>query len=94
MIIQCVQYTFAAENADKAEVILRELRDACRTEAGVVKFEVARSQKNPNIFVLWEEYRDQIALETHRTTEHFDRLVLNGIRPLAQQRNADVLSPI
>lgn len=94
MVIQCVQYTFAPEDAKKAEAILGELRDACRTEAGVIKFEVARNQENPNVFVLWEEYQDQAALETHRTMEHFDRLVLNGIRPLAQQRAAAVLSPI
>ncbi len=94
MIIQSIQYTFAPENAEKAEAILRELRDASRKEGGVVAFEVARSQEKPNVFALWEEYADRAALDAHAATDHFKRLVLNGTRPLALQRSAEIFVPI
>jgi quinol monooxygenase YgiN len=94
MLIQSVRYTFAPEEADRAEAILRELRDASRKEEGVVTFDVARSEEKSNVFVLWEAYRDRAAMDAHATTEHFKRLVLNGIRPLAQQRNGEMLIPI
>jgi quinol monooxygenase YgiN len=94
MLIQSVRYTFTPEDADKAEAILRELRDASRKEEGVITFEVARSEEQSNVFVLWEAYSDRAALDAHTTTEHFKRLVLNGVRPLAQQRNAEILVPI
>lgn len=74
--------------------MLRELRDASRKEEGVISFNVARSQEKPNVFALWEEYRDRVALDAHMQTEHFKRLVLNGIRPLAQQRNGEVVVPL
>ncbi len=94
MLIQSVHYTFAPENADKAAAILRELRDASRAEAGVITFEVARSTDKPNEFALYEEYRDQASIEAHAKTEHFEKLVINGIRKLAVARNAITGPPI
>ncbi|HEY5095895.1 MAG TPA: putative quinol monooxygenase [Candidatus Eremiobacteraceae bacterium] len=94
MLIQLVHYTFAPEDADKVETILRELRDASREEKGVTTFDVARSQEKQNVFVLWEAYRDRVSLDAHIATEHFKRLVINGVRPLAQERVAEMLFPI
>jgi (4S)-4-hydroxy-5-phosphonooxypentane-2,3-dione isomerase len=94
MLIQCVHFTFAPEDSDRVEAMLRELRDASRGEAGVASFEIARSQEDPNVFVLWEVYRDRAALDGHRGTEHFQRLVVNGVRALAKARSGELLSPI
>lgn len=94
MVIQSIHFTFAPENADKAEGILRELRDASRKEEGVIAFDVARSAEKPNVFALWEVYRDKAALDTHKATEHFNRLALKGVRELALQRVGEVVYPI
>lgn len=94
MIISAIQFTFASKDADKAELLLRELRAASIKEPGVIQFDVGRSSDDRNVFVLWEVYRDKNAVDAHRATEHFNRLVLNGIRPLAQQRNAINAVPI
>ena len=94
MLIQSIHFTFAPEDADNAEAILRELRDASRKEEGVITFDVARSREKPNVFALWEAYKDSAALDAHIATEHFKRLVINGVRPLAQQRNAETVFPI
>jgi len=94
MIVTSIVFTFAPEDGDKAETILRELRDASVKEPGVVRFEVGRSQEKPNVFALWEVYRDQEAVNAHRNTDHYHRLVADGIRPLAQQRNVEPVVPI
>jgi (4S)-4-hydroxy-5-phosphonooxypentane-2,3-dione isomerase len=94
MLIQSIHFTFAPEDADKAETILRELRDASRNEDGVITFDVARSQEKPNLFALWEAYKDRAAVDAHIATEHFKRLVINGVRPMAQQRDAETVFPI
>jgi autoinducer 2-degrading protein len=94
MLIQSVQFTFAPEDGDKAVAILRELREASRKEEGVIAFEVARSQEKPNVFALWEEYRDEAALDFHKATEHYNRLVLDGVRPLARERSGVTAVPI
>jgi autoinducer 2-degrading protein len=94
VLISSVVFAFAPQDGDKAEALFRELRDASVKEPGVVRFEVGRSQEKPNVFALWEVYRDREALNAHRSTEHFQRLVVDGIRPLAQQRNAETVIPI
>jgi autoinducer 2-degrading protein len=94
MLVQSIHYTFAPEDGDKVAAILRELRDASRQEAGVVQFDVARSREHSNVFALWEVYRDEAALEAHKQTEHFQRLALNGVRRLAQQRVGEIADPI
>jgi quinol monooxygenase YgiN len=94
VLIQVVSFSFAPEDGDKAEALFRELRDASRAETGVIAFEVGRSQEQPNAFALWEVYRDRSALDFHKTTEHFARLVIDGVRPLAKERSAEFFSPI
>jgi quercetin dioxygenase-like cupin family protein/quinol monooxygenase YgiN len=94
MIISAIQFTFASKDANRAESLLREVRDASIKEPGVIQFDVGRSSDDPNIFVLWEVYRDKNAIDAHRASEHFKRLVLNGIRPLAQQRISVTAVPI
>jgi autoinducer 2-degrading protein len=94
MIVSSIHYTFAPEDADRVESIFRELRDASVKEPGVMQFQVGRSQEKPNVFALWEVYRDQAAVDAHRATEHFARLVINGVRPLAQERNVETVVPI
>lgn len=94
MKIASIHYRFAPEDAAKAESLFRELRDASVKELGVVQFEVARGSDDPNVFALWEVYRDNDAVQAHSASEHFKRLVLDGIRPLAQERNAVIAAPI
>lgn len=94
MIVQAVRFTFDPADGDKAEAIFRELREASRAEAGVVAFDVGRGQETPTVFALWEVYRDQAAFDYHKTTDHYQRLVINGVRPLSKERSAEILSPI
>ncbi len=94
MLVQSIHYTFAPNDADNVEAIFRELRDASRKEPGVVSFDVARSREHTNVFALWEVYRDEAALEAHKETEHFQRLAVNGVRRLAQQRVGEIAVPI
>jgi autoinducer 2-degrading protein len=94
VLVQSIVYTFAPEDADKAETMLRELRDLSRKEEGIVTFEVARSKDKSNVFLLWEEYKDQSAIDSHLATEHFKRLGINGIRVLAKQRVAEIAIPL
>jgi len=94
IIIQSIHFTFAPTDADHVETLFRELREASRKEAGVIQFDVGRSREKPNVFALWEVYRDQAALDAHVASEHFQRLVVNGVRPLAQDRNFEKVVPI
>lgn len=94
MLVQSVRFTFAPGDMERAVALFRELREASLTEAGVIEFDVCRSQQDPNAIVLWEVYRDDAALDAHHATEHFQRLVVGGVSTLAKNRMGEKLSPI
>jgi quinol monooxygenase YgiN len=94
MIINSIHFTFSPKDAGVAESLLRELRDASRKEEGVIQYEVGRSREKPNVFALWEVYRDQEAFDVHLASEHFQRFVVTGLRPLVQERSIERVVPI
>ncbi len=42
-----------------------------RDEPGCVRFNVLQDDKDENVYYFFEVYRDQAALEAHRTTPHY-----------------------
>ncbi len=88
MIVNAVKYRFPAEKIDDAGALLTELRTASLAEEGCLGFVVARSATEPTTVLLFEEWRDQAALDVHYESEHFVRLGRNGIRLLAESRLA------
>jgi quinol monooxygenase YgiN len=94
VVINSIHFTFDPKDADTAEALLRELRDASRREAGVLQYDVARSSESPNVFAFWEVYRDKDALDAHLASEHFQRLFVNGVKPLVQKRDVERVVPI
>ena len=94
MLVNAVIYTIPADKADEAIRVLRSLRDASRAEAGCITFDVSRSVDDLGTFVLYEEWRDQDALDVHYKTEHFNQFGINGIRTLAVNRLAHRCLPL
>jgi quinol monooxygenase YgiN len=94
MLVNAVIYTVPADKAEEAAAMLRPLRDASRAEPGCITFDVSRSNDDPNVFVLYEEWRDQQALDVHYETGHFKKFGVNGIRTLATNRLAHRCSPL
>lgn len=77
---------------EKVEAILRELAPAARTEPGNLEFVVNRSHKDPNEFLLYEQYVDEQAFIDHQQMPHFKKLVLEGALPLLERRERHAYS--
>jgi (4S)-4-hydroxy-5-phosphonooxypentane-2,3-dione isomerase len=93
-MINSIRFTTVPKDADNVASLFRELRDASRKEPGVIEYQVARSPGKPNVFALWEVYRDQEALNAHLASEHFQRLFVKGVRPLLQEQSVEQVVPI
>jgi quinol monooxygenase YgiN len=94
MLVQAVIYTVPADKVAEAIGVLRSLRDASRSEPGCVCFDVSQSVDDAGTFVLYEEWRDQDALDVHYKTDHFNQYGINGIRTLAVNRLAHRAKPL
>ena len=42
-----------------------------RDEAGCYRFNVLQDEQDPNVYYFYEVYKDQAALEAHRTMPHY-----------------------
>ena len=65
--------TWKAKPGREAEVaeIFRKLTAESRKEAGCLMYRVQRQQKDASRFFVYEQYRNQQALEAHRNAPHF-----------------------
>lgn len=61
------------ECADEFKKISCYNSENSRKEPGNLQFDVLQSNEDPTIFQLYEIYRDQAAIEHHRTTEHYKK---------------------
>lgn len=82
-------------NLDKVLSLLPKLAARSRAEEGCVFYEVHQGRTEPNILMLYECYRDEAALDAHRSSEHFQQMVIGEIVPLLESRQpflADLLT--
>ena|ERR1700730_14417915 len=65
--------TFGPKNGNEkaVEQVLRGMVGPTRKEPGCDRYDLYCSQQAPVSFVLFEIYKDQAALEAHRSTEHY-----------------------
>ena len=63
-----------------------------RNEPGCVLYQCCRSQSNPDVFLLYEQYETHAALAAHRETPHFQEIIEREIVPMLEQREREFYS--
>jgi len=65
--------TWMAKTGKETEVadIFSRLTAESRKEPGCAMFQVHRHRTEPRRFFIYEQYKDDAALESHRATPHF-----------------------
>lgn len=90
MLVLIARYIAHPGNGDTVAAALREMQTlVVQRELGCLRYEVCRATSNPDHFVLYEQYANAWAVEAHRKTEHFQRIVLETIVPLLAVREVD-----
>ena len=79
--------TWIAKNGRESEVaaLFARLTEESRKEPGCAMYQVHRHKTEPRRFFIYEQYRDDAALEAHRAAPHF-------LSTLAQQSCAGACS--
>lgn len=66
--------------------LLPELAEKSKSEPGTMAYAIYRSETDSNEFFLIEHYADAAAAESHKQTEHYQRIVASAIRPYLETR--------
>ena len=75
MVRLMAQNEVKLEYLSEALNLYKELVQKTREESGCIKYDLYVDEKNENHFTFFEEWRDEKALEAHRNSEHFTRII-------------------
>lgn len=84
-------FTFAKWSVKKGEAdnvlrLLAEVAVETANEKGNLSYHAHVNISDPDTILLMESYVDQQAVEAHRASEHFQKIVLAQIVPLLESR--------
>jgi quinol monooxygenase YgiN len=94
MISFTVRLSFRSEDHDEIANILRELTRLSRQEAGCVAYTPHFVESEPNTVVIYEQYKDEAAVEHHRSTPHFATYAIGGLYQKMLERHVETLTAI
>lgn len=86
MITFTVRMTFAPEDRLEIAEMLRALALASRQEPGCITYIPHSIEGNPDTVLIYEQYRDQAAVEAHGQSEHFKKYAVGGLYQKMRER--------
>jgi quinol monooxygenase YgiN len=85
-----------AKLGQEAEVakLFTKLTEASRKEPGCVTYQVHRHKTEPRRFFIYEQYKDDAALEAHRSAPHFLQFARKVLPKVADRVEGQLYEPI
>jgi len=94
MVSFTVRMQFAKDDRDRVTEILRNLALASRKEPGCVSYVPHHVDGDPETVLIYEQYRDQQAVDAHRASPHFEQYAVGGLYQLMKERATETLEAI
>ena len=94
MIVLAVIWRAKPGQEAEAERVLRTLTDAARKEPGCLMFQVHKHKERRGEFFIYEQYKDEAALESHRKTPHFLQLARGELLKFAERVSGELYDPL
>jgi quinol monooxygenase YgiN len=94
MVSFTVRMQFAKDDRDRITEILRNLALASRKEPGCITYVPHHVDGDPETVLIYEQYRDQEAVDAHRATPHFEQYAVGGLYQLMKERATETLDAI
>jgi quinol monooxygenase YgiN len=88
--------TWMAKAAHEADVtaILAKLTEESRKEPGCLMYQVHRHKTEPRRFFIYEQYKDDAALEAHRHAPHFLQYARKDLPKIADRVEGLLFEPL
>lgn len=88
--------TWMAKTGKETEVveIFSKLTAESRKEPGCAMFQVHRHRTEPRRFFIYEQYKDDAALESHRGTPHFLQYAKKELPKIADRVEGQLYDPL
>jgi len=94
MITFTVRMKFADEDHAEVARVLLALTGESRKEPGCVTYVAHFVEGNPETVLIYEQYRDEAAVEAHRHTPHFEKYAVGGLYQMMRERHVETLTAV
>jgi quinol monooxygenase YgiN len=94
MIVLAVTWVANSGKEQAVANIFRKLEEASRQEPGCLMYVVHRHRTEPGTFFIYEQYRDDQALEAHRQSPHFQEYAVTALNGIGKRTQGEIYSPI
>ena len=94
MLVLAVHLTMQSGHDEEITQTFHKLQAATRQEPGCIMYVVQRSRQNSNRFLVYEQYKDEAALQAHRDSQHFKQFATEGVFRFVQERQAELFDPV
>jgi quinol monooxygenase YgiN len=94
MISFIVRMRFAQEDRKEVLAAVQQLAAASRQEPGCISYIPHELTGDSSLVMIYEQYRDEAALEAHRATPHFHRYAIGGLYQWMKERSVEDLNAL
>lgn len=90
----CAKWQVKEGKLDAVLEIMKEASKKSSEEIGNLFYKIHQSQSDQNTLILFEGYENELAVESHKNSEHYQSLVVKQIIPLLKSREVILMDQI
>lgn len=94
MVVLAVTWMAKTGREADAAQLFSKLTEESRKEPGCVQYVVHRHRTEPRRFFIYEQYKDDAALEAHRVTPHFLQFAKKDLPKVADRVEGHLFEPL
>ncbi|MFZ0808673.1 MAG: putative quinol monooxygenase [Candidatus Sulfotelmatobacter sp.] len=94
MVVLAVTWMAKAGHEADVTAVFQKLTEQSRQEPGCAMYQVHRHKTESRRFFIYEQYKDDAALEAHRTAPHFQQLAKKDLPKVADRVEGHLFEPL
>jgi len=94
MVVLAVTWMAKVGREPEVMALFSRLTEDSRKEPGCAMFQVHRHKTEARRFFIYEQYKDDAALEAHRTTPYFLQYVRKDLPKVADRVEGNLFEPL
>ena len=94
MVVLAVTWMAKATREAEVAALFAKLTEASRKEPGCVMYQVHRHKTDSRRFFIYEQYKDEAALEAHRASPHFLQYAKKELPKVAERVEGQLFEPL
>jgi len=94
VVVLAVVWVARPGHEDEVAYVFRKLEAESQREPGCLMYIVHRHNDQPGRFFIYEQYKDDAALQAHRDAPHFQEYAVKGLANVADRVMGELYAPL